>query len=154
MQFKEIKILDEGQKSEIINLWNIEYPKKLMLRKLSDFEDYLETLDDKHHIVLMDENEKIKGWLTYFIRDNERCFAMLLDSSVQGQGLGSRFLDLAKQENTELNGWIITCETELKPNGENYKSPLGFYLKNGFKMFPELRLEKKGISGIKVQWMK
>jgi GNAT superfamily N-acetyltransferase len=57
-------------------------------------------------------------WLIYFVRDNEQCFAMLLDSSLQGQGLGSKFLNLAKERTSELNGWVIDNDNEPKQNGE------------------------------------
>lgn len=152
MKIVEIKILNEKQKLEIINLWNNEYPKDLSHNSISDFEQYLQTLSNKNHILLFNENEVVKGWLIYFVRDKEQCFAMLLDSSLQGQGLGSRLLKLAKERNSELNGWVIDNDNELKQNGVNYKSPIGFYLKNGFEIRTNIRLKKKNINGIKVIW--
>ncbi|MDG3583025.1 GNAT family N-acetyltransferase [Galbibacter pacificus] len=152
MNFTETVILNEKQKLEVIQLWNNEYPKELSLRNLVEFDQYLDKLSDKNHILLSDENETVKGWLIYFIRDNEQCFAMLVDSSLQGQGLGSRFLNLAKERNSELNGWVIDNDNEPKQNGENYSSPIGFYRKNGFEIRTDIQLKKKNINGIKVIW--
>lgn len=152
MIFTELKNLSEGQKHQIIELWNKEYPRKLFYSKLTEFDQYLNNLADKHHIILSDESGKVKGWLVYFIRNKERWFAMILDSSVQGQGWGSKFLDLAKQNNTELNGWVIDKDTELKQNGEIYKSPIGFYEKNGFQILSDTHIIFKDLNGIKVRW--
>jgi GNAT superfamily N-acetyltransferase len=152
MDFTITKVLNENQKIEIIKLWNSEYPKELSHSNLSDFDQYLQGLSDLNHILLSDENGKVKGWLIYFIRDNEKCFAMLLDSSLQGQGWGSKFLNLAKELNSELNGWVIDNDNEPKQNGENYKSPIGFYRKNGFEIRTDVQLKKKNINGIKVTW--
>ncbi len=154
MEFTETKVLNKQQKGEIVTLWNKEYPKKLALPTLVDFEKYLENLADKNHIILTDKTNTIKGWLVYFMRDGERWFAMLIDSSQQGKGLGSKFLDLTKQRKTELNGWVIDNSTESKQNGKNYISPLGFYLKNGFEVLDGVELEKNGITGIKIKWKK
>jgi GNAT superfamily N-acetyltransferase len=152
MNFTETESLNKRQKLEIIELWNNEYPKQLSLAGLSDFDQYLQTLSDKNHILLSDSYGVVKGWLICFERDNEQCFAMLLNSSLQGQGWGSKLLNLAKERNTELNGWVIDHDEELKHNGENYKSPIGFYRKNGFEVRTDIQLKKKNINGIKVIW--
>ena len=152
MNFTETETLNEKQKLEIIELWNSEYPKELSLSGLTDFDQYLHGLSEKHYILLSNENGSVKGWLIYFVRDGEQCFAMLLDSSLQGQGWGSKFLNLAKERNKELNGWVIDNDSELKQNGEVYKSPIGFYRKNGFEIRTDVQLKKKNISGIKVTW--
>jgi GNAT superfamily N-acetyltransferase len=152
MKFTETETLNEKQKLEVIQLWNDEYPKELSHRSLVEFDQYLNKLSDKNHILLSDENGTVKGWLIYFLRDNEQCFAMLLDSSLQGQGWGSKFLNLAKQRNSELNGWVIDNDNERKQNGQNYKSPIGFYRKNAFEVRTDIQLKKKNINGIKVIW--
>lgn len=154
MEFVETKFLDNGQKKRIIALWNLEYPKKLELSTVLDFEKYLDGLSDKNYIVLMDENKALKGWLIYFVRDRERCFAMLIDKTLQGMGWGSRLLDLAKQRNNELNGWVIPSNKETKSDGSIYKSPVGFYLKNDFEILNSSEQDKNGITGIKLRWKK
>ncbi len=152
MKFTEIKTLNEKQKLQIIELWNNEYPKELSLPGLTEFDQYLDTLSDRNHILLSDENGTVKGWLIYFVRDNKQCFAMLVDSSLQGRGLGSKFLNLAKERNSELNGWVIDTNNEPKQNGENYLSPIGFYRKNDFEIQTDIQLKKKDINGIRVIW--
>ena len=77
---------------------------------------------------------------------------MLVGSSLQGQGMGSQLLKLAKQYNSELNGWVIDNGEELKQNGGCYKSPIGFYLKNDFEVRSDVLMKKKNISAIKVTW--
>lgn len=79
---------------------------------------------------------------------------MLLDSSLQGQGFGSRFLTLAKERYSELNGWVIDNDNEPKQNGETYKSPIEFYRKNSFEILGDIQLKKKNINGIRVVWKK
>ena len=76
------------------------------------------------------QEEKIKGWYFDFNRDSEKWFAMILDASIQGQGFGRQILNQAKEKESELNGWVIDHNNDLKANGEYYKSPIGFYLKN------------------------
>lgn len=127
------KILSEKQKIDVVRLWNNEYPKELSHPNLSEFDQYLQGLSDLNHILLSDENENVRGWLIYFIRNNEQCFAMLIDSSLQGQGWGSKLLSLAKECNSELNGWVINNNNELKQNGESYKSPVSFIERTGLK---------------------
>lgn len=154
MKFIETENLSKEQKNQIFELWNQGYPKKLSLSNLAAFEQYLQNLGDKRHIILIDEYGTVKGWLISFIRDKERCFAMILDPSVQGKGWGSKFLDRAKKINSELNGWVIDHSTELKQNGEKYISPVGFYEKNGFRILSGTTTTKEGINGIKVTWKK
>lgn len=152
MNFIHTNTLSTQQKKEIIHLWNKEYPKRISYQSIKEFEAYLDKLLDKHHIILVDENNALKGWFVDFIRDDERWFAMILDSSSQGKGLGSKFLDLAKEQNTVLNGWVVDNNDEVKQNGAYYKSPIRFYEKNGFQILSDIHIDKKEISGIKVKW--
>lgn len=154
--FMETKNLSREQKQQIIDIWNSEYPAKLSHTDLDSFEQYLQGLADKHHIILSDEQGTVKGWLVYFIRDDKRCFAMLLDASVQGRGWGSKFLDLAKKHNAELNGWVVDHNRELKQNGEPYRSPVGFYEKNEFQILSDtpVTFDDIDIGGIRITWTK
>ncbi|MBN2732381.1 MAG: GNAT family N-acetyltransferase [Balneolaceae bacterium] len=154
MKFIKTENLNTRQKNQIFTLWNQEYPEKLLLSNVAAFEEYLQNIDDKHHILLCDKHGTIKGWLIYFMRDGERCFAMIIDPSVQGKGWGSKFLDEAKKCNSELNGWVVDHSSELKQNGEKYVSPIGFYKKNGFQVLSDIVTTKEGINGIKVIWKK
>ncbi|MCB0473527.1 MAG: hypothetical protein KDC56_10755, partial [Flavobacteriaceae bacterium] len=59
-----------------------------------------------------------------------------------------------KEKETELNGWVIDHDNDYKINGELYKSPLNFYLKNGFQKSSDRRLELEKISAVKIKWKK
>ena len=133
MEFKKLKELSKAHKEEVLNLWNNEYPEKLSYKTLQDFEDYLENLAEQFHILMINEKQEIKGWYFDFMRDNEKWFAIILDSKLQGKGLGTRILNMAKEKEIVLCGWVIDHNNYRKKKGEIYKSPIDFYLKNGFK---------------------
>ena len=153
MEIVKSEILTEEQKKDIIKLWNDEYPKDLSLLDVKAFDEYLNQLSDKQHLTITWEN-RIVGWLIYFVRESEQCFAMLLDSSVQGMGLGSKLLSKAKDYTPELNGWVIDNNEQVKKDDTHYKSPIGFYKKNGFEIVPEIQTKKNNINGIRVRWKK
>lgn len=154
MVISKTKILSKKQKIEINNLWNNEYPIKLNYSKLDEFETYLSNLKDQNHLLLSDKNGLIKGWCVCFTRENERWFAMILDSQFQGKGYGSQLLDITKKEENELNGWVIDHNKDIKKNGKTYLHPIEFYFKNDFTLLSEKRLELDKISAVKIKWMK
>ena len=57
-----------------------------------------------------------------------------------------------KKNNTNLKGWVIDQENEVKQNEEIYKSPIPFYIKNGFEVLPDIRIENEKMSGVKIYW--
>ena len=154
MELINLVRLSKADKKEIFTLWNNEYPEKLIYKSLTDFEIYLQNLTDQSHILLKDENHNIKGWYFDFIRKNEKWFAIILDSNLHGKGWGTKILNLAKDKEKELNGWVIDHHAEKKKNGEFYMSPLIFYSKNGFINLPKQRLELDKISAVKIKWTK
>jgi GNAT superfamily N-acetyltransferase len=146
------KELTNEQKELICQLWNHEYPKKLAHENIIRFDEYLNSLTDAEHYLLFDESEKMNGWGIKFIRDNETWFAIIIDSKVHGEGLGTLLLDELKKANKELNGWVIDHEKDVKQNGEQYKSPIEFYKKNKFLVLEDSRIENEKISAIKINW--
>jgi len=154
MRFTSIKILTQNQENEIFELWNKEYPCNIKFNKIKDLKDYLDKLDNQRHILLLDESNKIKGWYFDFIREDERWFATILDSEYQGKSYGTQLLELGKQERLELNGWVIKSDNYKKTIHQLYKSPLEFYIKNGFKVFENIKLNTEKISAIKIKWVK
>tara|TARA_R110002050_G_scaffold49818_10_gene115590 strand:- start:16450 stop:16914 length:465 start_codon:yes stop_codon:yes gene_type:complete len=146
--------LSKNDKKEILNLWNNEYPEKLNYQNLSEFEKYLENLTEPSHILMKSENKSIKGWYFDFVRENEKWFAIILDSNFHGNGFGTKLLSLGKEKESELNGWVIDKQDNKMKNGELYKSPLNFYLKNGFEKYDNERLEIEKISAVKIKWQK
>lgn len=154
MKFTSIRILTPNQKSQIFELWNKEYPSNLKFTNIKELEDYLDKLENQNHILLLDESDKIKGWYFDFIREGQRWFATILDSEFQGKSYGTQFLELAKQERLELNGWVIKSDKYKKTNDQPYKSPIEFYIKNGFKVFEDIQLNTDKISALKIAWTK
>lgn len=152
MNFKETDKLSREQKLQILEIWNREYPVKVAFSSLAEFEEYLQNLDDKRHVLVCGEEGIIQGWLVHFIRDDERFFTLIVDSSAQGRGWGSELLNRAKEQTSDLNGWVIDRDTELKSNGEAYRSPVEFYKKNDFRIRPRVTTKIKDINGIKVTW--
>ena len=146
--------LTEVQKLQIYELWNNEYQARIGYEDISEFDTYLAKLTDQHHILALNENEEVKGWYFDFIRDNERWFAIILDQSLQGKGFGTNMLNMAKSTNSVLNAWVNDLNTDLKRNGELYKSPLEFYIKNGFKVLSDIRIETEVLSAVKIIWEK
>ena len=144
--------LTETQKLQIFEIWNNEYPTKIGYPNISEFDAYLEKLADQHHILILDEYEKVKGWYFDFIREEDLWFAIILDSSLHGKGIGSKILDMAKSSNTVLNAWVTDHNTDLKQNGEPYLSPLPFYIKNGFEVLTDIRIETNILSAVKIRW--
>ncbi len=154
MEFIKRSSLSVSEKLEVFELWNNEYPEKLSYKEKGEFDTYLKALKEQSHILLVDINKKIKSWYFDFKRENEKWFAIILDSEIQGKGLGTKILELAKEKENELNGWVIDHNRDKKRNGELYNSPLNFYLKNGFEKSVIDRLELKNISAVKIKWRK
>tara|TARA_R100000935_G_scaffold41573_1_gene63221 strand:+ start:776 stop:1267 length:492 start_codon:yes stop_codon:yes gene_type:complete len=154
MKFIETNNLNHEEKKAVFDLWNQEYPKNLGYTKMDEFDYYLNKLEEKQHVLVKNENEQVLGWYSNFIRDSEIWFAMILDSSVQGRGIGSMLLNMAKKRQHVLNGWVIDHKLNFKANGSIYRSPLEFYIKNEFQLFPEIRLELPLISAVKISWSK
>lgn len=142
-----------SQKDTIIYLWNREYPKKLNVT-CESFDEFLDKSTDHMHFLLIDDADEIIGWACTFNREDDRWFSIIMNSLYQGVGLGRKMIDQLKQTEERLNGWVIDHDNEIRYNGEPYKSPLTFYLKNGFLVYPEIRFESEKMSAVKIAWRK
>ena len=157
--FENLKIitttsLSEEQKTQVLNLWNREYPEKLCYNSLADFDQYLEKLTDHKNFLLINNENKILGWAFTFKRENEKWFAIILAEELQGKSFGRKMLDQLKEHESILNGWVIDHDNDLKKNGEFYQSPLKFYEKCDFKILNDERIELPKISAVKITWTK
>lgn len=137
---------------QLMRLWNEEFPVQLGYSQLSDFERYLEDLKEPKHW-LIEEGKKVLAWALTFQRDDERWFAIMVTQSHHGLGLGRTLLNILKENEPVLNGWVIDHNKDVKANGSNYQSPVGFYLRLGFEILP-VRLENEKISAIKIRWQR
>jgi len=152
MNIVEKGILSLEEKLVLRELWNNEYSVRLHLKTIEDFELYLAGLSNTKHYLLFDDLDKIIGWTFTFLRENENWFAIILDNQIQGKGNGSLLINELKKNNDILNGWVTDHENEVKQNKEIYKSPMAFYLKNGFTILPETRIENEKMSAVKINW--
>lgn len=147
----DTKSLEEIQKLQLMHLWNNEYPASLAHKTIEDFESYLSSLSYCKHYSLA-ENNSIYAWGFEFDRNEERWFALIIHSAYQGKGIGSQLLNRMKQENKTLNGWVIDHENAKMSDGSFYRSPMNFYLKNGFQIISHQRIDNEVISAVKIQW--
>lgn len=143
--------LSPVEKESVMKLWNSEYPAKLAYDKLEDFDTYINGLESPTHILVRLNNE-IVGWATKFYRNQEKWFAIILSSSIQGHRVGSKLMMDLKENEEMLCGWVIDHNDDRKINGELYLSPLNFYLKQGFDILKEQRLELPTLSAVKISW--
>ncbi len=149
MPILETNVLTEPLRVAILALWNQEYPASLNYT-LADFEAYLNGLKDNKHYLLW-IGDAIMGWAFSFKREDEKWFAIILDQNIQRQGYGTQLLDKIKEKEPVLNGWVSDHDNAIKSNGEKYKSPLGFYIKNKF-LVTSARLETEKLSAVKITW--
>lgn len=47
---------------------------------------------------------------------------------------------------------VIDHDKDIKANGKQYMSPLNFYLKQGFTIIEDERLELATLSAVKIVW--
>ncbi|MDP4798209.1 MAG: GNAT family N-acetyltransferase [Crocinitomicaceae bacterium] len=134
-----------------MELWNREYPASLAHKTLEDFEAYLATLSYCKHY-LLEENNAIFAWGFEFDRNEERWFALIIDKAQQGKRIGSQLLNLMKQSNKQLNGWVIDHSNAKMNDGNYYRSTLAFYFKNDFQLITHQRIDNESISAVKIQW--
>lgn len=154
MKIIEQQALTKEQQRQVIGLWNKEYPDTLSYQTEEEFDDYLKGLNGLEHLLLTGEQGALQGWAITFEREGATWFAIILDSQLHGKGLGSKLLDRLKLKHKILNGWVIDHNRALKPDGKPYRSPLGFYLKNDFKVLSGTRLELDKISAVKIIWQR
>ncbi|TDW50239.1 hypothetical protein EV144_102675 [Flavobacterium sp. 270] len=152
MEIIKKEFLSLQDKEALLQLWNNEYPEKLNYQTIDEFDVYLNALTEKQHYFLINDENKIKGWAFTFLRENKTWFAIILNKDIQGTGKGSLLMNELKKNKSDLNGWVVDHENDIKKNKEFYKSPMLFYIKNGFTICEEIRIENQKMSGVKINW--
>lgn len=152
MQVIKTKQLSEQQKERIMALWNAEYPASLSYNTMAEFDEFLDKIEQLSHYMLLQDDQTVIGWISVFIRNEETWFSVLLDTAFQRQGLGRQLINLAKKDYDVLNGWVIDNHISKKSDGSLYIMPLPFYLKNGFVVLENIRLENEKLSAVKIRW--
>jgi GNAT superfamily N-acetyltransferase len=152
MTFTQTPTLTLDQKKDIFTLWNKVSPVAVSHNSMQAFDLYLASLDGVIYTLVLGEDSRVVGWFADFDRDGDRWFAMLLDSSIHGKGVGSELLARAKERHQSLNGWVIDHGNDKTLSGDSYISPVNFYLKNGLTIVSEVRLELDNLSCVKMNW--
>jgi GNAT superfamily N-acetyltransferase len=148
MIIHQTEFLSTQQFSEIAALWNAEYPIQLKDRLALLLEGNTKTI----HFYLLDEFEQIIAWSVLFEKEQDLRFSILVSRKHQKQGLGSVLLNEMKNKGMDFSGWVIDHDLDLLSDGSNYKSPLRFYLKNGFILDESFRLNTEMIQAVLVRY--
>jgi len=148
MRITKLKILTPSQEEQIDNLWNEEYPIKLANR----FKLLLEGVNHFNHYLIEDNQRKVMAWAVDFEKDHEIRFSIIVRTADKGKGLGSLLIEKLKVEVDEFYGWVIDHNNDIKSNGENYQTPLPFYIKHGFTILKDSRIDTEMLSAVKVKW--
>lgn len=139
--------LTDHQFHQINQLWNDEYPLKLKDR----FGILLEGVEHYHHYLIEDEDKNILAWAVEFEKDNETRFSIIVNAKQQGKGLGSQLIKRLKEDLEEFYGWAIDHDNDKKENGENYRSPLPFYIEQGFEIMNDTRIDNDMLKALKIK---
>jgi len=152
MEIVTSTFLTDFQKECAYKLWNNEYPRNLQHKTITEFDEYLNGLQKVKHYLLIDSEGVITAWAAKFKRNDEIWFAIIINSTVHGKGYGTAILNEIKKEEQHLVGWVIDHERDSKVNGNRYRSPLAFYIKNQFNILYNSRIESPTISAVKIIW--
>lgn len=145
--------LEDFEIIELLELWNNEYPASIKYSTIEKFKEFLNNLLDLEHYLMLDSN-KIIAWNFVFIRNDERFFGLIIDTKFQKLGIGTKFMNHIKHLYPILNGWVVDHNNYLKLDNSPYISPLDFYIKNGFKVNQNIRLELESFSAVRIIWTK
>ncbi len=151
MQLVTTLNLNREQKLQALTIWNTEYPERLMMPAVADFDDFINTLFNPKYYLLLD-GEVIAGWAATFFINDIRCFFIMLNSAYHGKGYGTMLLNELKKHGDQLFGWAIDHNNDRRTDGRLYPSPIDFYKKNGFAVNDELRLENEKLSAVNIVW--
>lgn len=144
------KTLTDWQVTQINQLWNEEFPLKLNNR----FGLLLEGVKNYNHYLMEDENKNIAAWAVDFEKDHEIRFSVIVADKHKGKGFGSELLKQLKATNETFYGWVIDHHNDQKMNGEKYQSPLPFYIKHGFEVLQDARIDNEMLNAVKIKWSK
>lgn len=144
-------VLSDQQKKAALRIWNTEYPVRLQMPAMADFDAFLNSLIEPNYYLFLDD-EIIAGWAATFTAGTVRSFFIMLSGDYHGQGYGTILLNELKKEGPQLFAWAIDHNNDVKPDGRPYPSPINFYLKNGFTVNNDLRLENELLSAVNILW--
>ncbi len=111
---KSMKVIEQNELSEeekalVLDLWNKEYPAPITYKDMAAFDEFLNKMGKARHKLLFD-NDLLAGWVATFDREGERWFSIIVNTSMQGRGIGKKLLELVKAEENHLCGWVVDHE--------------------------------------------
>jgi GNAT superfamily N-acetyltransferase len=136
------------------HIWQAEYPGIIKYNNISSFSDFLSNLQETEYYLAINKVGHLSGLAYVFTRDAEKWFAIMLYSSYQSKGIGTKLLNCIKHNYSAINGWVVAQNDLKKNNGELYKSPLLFYIKNNFTILENQTTIKNGMHLHKINWTK
>jgi len=139
--------LTPAQFGQINTLWNEEYPEKLKDR----FALLLEGVDNYTHYMISDNENRLAAWAVLFHKEEPR-FCIIVSRHHQGSGLGRQLITRLQQEQSELYGWMIDHNNDRKADGSTYHAPVSFYLKLGFRVYHDVRIDNELVSAVRIGW--
>lgn len=148
MRITKTKILSQLQTEQINALWDNEFPAKLNGR----FPLLLNDATSFDHYIIEDDAQNIKAWAVIFEKDQQIRFSLIVAENQQRNGLGGLLIERLKTDYQEFYGWVIDHNDDLKTNGEHYLSPLPFYLKHGFEILNDQRIDSPMIKAVLIKW--
>jgi len=144
----KIKVLNPFQLEQIDQAWNDEYPLKLTKR----FGILLDGTDNHLYYLMEDLDNKVVAWGVMFEKEAEKRFSIIVFNKFKGFGYGRRIIDEFRKDHSTFYGWVIDHDNDVKSNGEKYISPMPFYLKLGFKVLRDQRIDTEIISAVKISY--
>lgn len=149
MRITKTKIISQLQTEQINALWDNEFPEKLNGR----YPLLLEDARSFDHYIIEDDAQKIIAWAVIFEKDQQIRFSLIVAANQQRNGLGGLLIERLKTDYQEFYGWVIDHNDDLKTNGEHYLSPLPFYLKHGFEILNDQRIDSPMIKAVLIKWV-
>lgn len=137
MIINKTKILTDKQREQINALRDDKYPSKLKDR----FPIHLDGADWYNQYIIEDLNNNTIAWTVDFEKKSQIRFSIIVASIHKGKGLGRMLIEKLRTENEEFYGWVIDHNNDFKLNGEYYKTPMPFYLKHGFEILNDKRID-------------
>ncbi len=145
--------LSQALLKQMMELWNLVYPRNIAYSSVLELEKYLGGLESCSHYLVHDEDGFLKAWYFEFHRNDDLWFALLIHPQHQRKGLGKTLVQQAQTRHSAMHAWVIDHNTSLKIDGSTYISPLDFYLNLGFRI-ADSRLENEHISAVQITWSK
>ena len=147
MEIITTQLLTPHQFEQIERLWNEAYPISLQNR----FAKLLEGVENYQHYLIEDDHNHVIAWAVYFEKDAEIRFSIIVEEKEQGKGIGKLLVDKLKDSLGEFYGWVIDHDQDKKQSGAFYKSPLSFYVKQGFEILHEERMDNEFLKAVKIK---